>query len=49
MAEKLPIPEVGSPAPGIKASTTGGGEFDLAAHRGEWVVVYFYPRANTPG
>lgn len=43
------IPEVGAVAPAIKAPTTGGAEFDLAAQRGKWVVVYFYPRANTPG
>lgn len=49
MAEKLPTPEVGTPAPDVKAPVTGGGEFDLTRHRGKWVVVYFYPRANTPG
>jgi peroxiredoxin Q/BCP len=43
------MPEVGEVAPTIKAAITGGGEFDLAAQRGRWVVVYFYPRANTPG
>ena len=49
MAEKLPVPEEGAPAPDITAAATGGGTFELAAHRGKWVVVYFYPRANTPG
>jgi peroxiredoxin Q/BCP len=39
----------GQIAPDIVAPITGGGEFHLADHRGSWVVVYFYPRANTPG
>jgi peroxiredoxin Q/BCP len=43
------MPRVGQAAPGIDATLTGGGRFVLADHRGEWVVVYFYPRANTPG
>ena len=40
---------VGDQAPSINAPMTGGGVFDLAKQRGKWVVVYFYPRANTPG
>ncbi len=44
-----PIPTVGEAAPPIKAPITGGGAFDLSAQHGKWVVVYFYPRANTPG
>lgn len=43
------MPAVGATAPAIVAPITGDGEFDLAAQRGKWVVVYFYPRANTPG
>jgi peroxiredoxin Q/BCP len=43
------MPEVGQPAPEIDATATGGGRFALSEHRGTWVVVYFYPRANTPG
>ena len=42
-------PEVGAPAPPIKATTATGEVFDLADHGGEFVVAYFYPRANTPG
>lgn len=43
------IPAVGEMAPPIAAAVTGDGQFDLSAQRGTWVVVYFYPRANTPG
>lgn len=49
MAERLPMPETGDPAPAIDAEITGGGRFVLSEHLGHWVVVYFYPRANTPG
>lgn len=42
-------PAVGDPAPAIQAHATGDGDFSLSAHLGKWVVVYFYPRANTPG
>lgn len=43
------MPQPGDTAPDIRAAVTGNGDFDLAEHRGRWVVVYFYPRANTPG
>ena len=29
--------------------TTGGGSFKLSAQQGKKVVVYFYPKDNTPG
>ncbi|TDB36902.1 MAG: redoxin domain-containing protein [Actinobacteria bacterium] len=48
MPENL-LPAVGDTAPAIAAPVTGGGTFELSAHAGEWVVIYFYPRANTPG
>ncbi len=48
MAENR-LPAIGEAAPPITAPITGGGTFDLAAEHGHWVVVYFYPRANTPG
>jgi len=41
--------EAGMDAPQIEAVATGNGPFRLSDHRGKWVVVYFYPRANTPG
>lgn len=49
MAEEHPMPAVGDPAPPIEAATATGGRFSLAENLGHWVVVYFYPRANTPG
>lgn len=43
------MPHVGQMAPDVDAPATAGGRFRLSDHRGSWVVVYFYPRANTPG
>lgn len=49
MTEEKKMPAVGDAAPEIDAATATGGRFTLSSHRGSWVVVYFYPRANTPG
>ena len=49
MGEQAVVLKVGDRAPAIDADTSGGGRFSLEAERGRWVVVYFYPRANTPG
>lgn len=42
-------PQVGQPAPPIQARSDDGRTLDLSALRGQWVVLYFYPRAGTPG
>src|SRR4051812_1858401 len=42
-------PKVGSPAPSFSLRADGGGEVALASQKGKWVVLYFYPRDNTPG
>lgn len=39
----------GDPAPDFTASTNGGGEISLADLRGRNVILYFYPKDNTPG
>ena len=39
----------GTPAPALSIATDGDGHFDLSAHKGRKVVVYFYPKADTPG
>jgi peroxiredoxin Q/BCP len=38
----------GLPAPPIVGRSTRGEEVSLAAFRGKYVVVYFYPKAFTP-
>lgn len=40
---------VGQPAPLFSTRSDDGQAVDLAALRGKWVVLYFYPRASTPG
>jgi thioredoxin-dependent peroxiredoxin len=39
----------GDPAPVFQVQTDSGEEFDLAQHKNEKIVLYFYPRADTPG
>ncbi len=39
----------GDPAPDIKLRTDTGDAFQLSSLRGKRVVLYFYPKANTPG
>lgn len=42
------IPE-GSKAPAFDMPTDGGGRVSLDALKGRTVVLYFYPKADTPG
>ena len=39
---------IDSNVPDFTAASTGG-DFTLSAHRGKTVVLYFYPKDNTPG
>jgi thioredoxin-dependent peroxiredoxin len=39
----------GDPAPDFSLPDQNGDEIELSALRGETVVLYFYPRADTPG
>ena len=39
----------GDVAPGFTVATSGGGMISLADHRGQNVILYFYPKDNTPG
>jgi peroxiredoxin Q/BCP len=42
-------PTVGAPAPDFHLPATGGQTLSLADFRGRNVVLYFYPKDNTPG
>ncbi|MEO0362194.1 MAG: peroxiredoxin [Pseudomonadota bacterium] len=44
-----PGPAVGDAAPAFTLPTNGGGEASLADYAGKTVVLYFYPRDDTPG
>ena len=41
--------DVGMPAPPFLLPRDGGGTCSLADFRGKRLVLYFYPRADTPG
>lgn len=40
---------VGSKAPLFQAKTQEGKSFELLSRKGQWTVLYFYPKAGTPG
>jgi peroxiredoxin Q/BCP len=41
--------KLGDPAPVLKLRTDEGASFDLNSRKGQWTVLYFYPKADTPG
>ena len=41
--------KVGSKVKSFKAEMTGKADFNLADYIGKRIVIYFYPRDNTPG
>ena len=41
--------QAGDPAPEFSADTNGGGHVSLADFRGKPVILYFYPKDDTPG
>ena len=36
-------------APTFKVKNQDGKDFDLSSRKGQWTVLYFYPKAGTPG
>jgi peroxiredoxin Q/BCP len=43
------VPAVGSVAPAFTLSDQGGRDVSLDSLRGRWLVLYFYPKNDTPG
>lgn len=43
------MPEIGKKVPSLNGVTNDGNELKLASLKGQWVVVYFYPKDSTPG
>jgi thioredoxin-dependent peroxiredoxin len=43
------VPAVGEKAPNFKLPRDGGGTVSLADFKGRKLVLYFYPKADTPG
>src|SRR5215467_10242678 len=48
-ARAADIPTVGSTAPDFTLSSQEGKQVNLKDFRGQWVVLYFYPKDMTPG
>jgi peroxiredoxin Q/BCP len=49
MAAAADMPSEGEEAPGFELADQSGETVSLEGLRGQWVVLYFYPRADTPG
>jgi len=43
------IPQVGQEAPDFTLPSQDGSPVSLSDFRGRWIVLYFYPKDNTPG
>ena len=41
--------KVGDKAPAFTVSTSGGGRISLSDYKGQNVILYFYPKDDTPG
>src|SRR5262245_841180 len=47
--DPAPAPAEGSAAPDFKLQDQKGDWHTLSQYKGKWVVLYFYPKDNTPG
>lgn len=43
------MPDIGKMAPALSGTTGDGSTLKLADLKGQWAVVYFYPKDATPG
>jgi peroxiredoxin Q/BCP len=48
-AETKVQPEVGTAAPAFRLQDQAGAWHDSGEYRGKWLVLYFYPKDDTPG
>jgi len=46
---ELTLPAVGKAAPAFTALSDDKKKIRLSDYRGRWVVLYFYPKDDTPG
>lgn len=45
----MPMIDIGTAAPEFSLSNQDGAEFRLSDLKGKWVVLWWYPKADTPG
>ena len=45
----MPNIAIDKKVPAFNAPMTGGEEFSIAQHKGNYLVLYFYPKDSTPG
>lgn len=45
----MSLMEIGKPAPGFELYDQSGQLYRLSDYLGSWVVLFFYPKDNTPG
>ena len=45
----MALPKQGEKAPSFAATDDSGTQVSLANYKGRWVVLYFYPKDDTPG
>jgi peroxiredoxin Q/BCP len=43
------MPDIGKNVPALRGATGDGDTLKLADLKGQWVVLYFYPKDSTPG
>jgi len=49
MLSRSETPTAGSVAPEFTLPSQDGSQVSLKDYRGKWVVLYFYPKDQTPG
>jgi peroxiredoxin Q/BCP len=45
----IQLPAIGQPAPSFSASNQDDKTLNLFDFQGNWLILYFYPKDNTPG
>ena len=45
----MALPKAGDKAPAFTVADDTGSQVSLKDYKGRWVVLYFYPKDDTPG